>query len=95
MLTQRVIILLYLTISQMKPCVANSDQCLTPNSIDGRCINLQECPSVYAMANNFNAPITIEALTFLMRSQCGFNGTNPKVCCPQNETVAPDKNNLQ
>ncbi|EEZ98087.1 hypothetical protein TcasGA2_TC000498 [Tribolium castaneum] len=61
------------------------EECLTPNSELGWCIDLQECPTVFTLSNNFNAPITIETLTFLMRSQCGFNGTNPKVCCPREE----------
>ncbi|RZB70350.1 hypothetical protein BDFB_004199 [Asbolus verrucosus] len=37
------------------------------------------------MANDFNTPMIHEVLTFLIQSQCGLNGTNPKVCCPTNE----------
>lgn len=59
----------------------NSNACSTANFTEGVCVNLQECPAILAMANDFFTPMTQETLTFLMSSQCGFNGTNPKVCC--------------
>lgn len=59
-----------------------TDSCTTPDNRTGRCIILQECPTIYAMSTDFVTPLTIERLNFLIGSQCGFLGTNPKVCCP-------------
>ncbi|KAG5871651.1 hypothetical protein JTB14_037076 [Gonioctena quinquepunctata] len=63
------------------------DICTTPDSKEGYCINLQECPSIYAMSTDFDNPLTIDRLNFLIESQCGYLGNNPKVCCPAAEVL--------
>nr|CAH7714361.1 unnamed protein product [Callosobruchus chinensis] len=59
-----------------------TDHCITPELKPGRCIVLQDCRQIFDMANDLLTPMTVERLNFLIRSQCGFLGNNPKVCCP-------------
>ncbi|KAF7283412.1 hypothetical protein GWI33_000653 [Rhynchophorus ferrugineus] len=62
-----------------------SDKCTTPDHETGRCILLENCPSIYNISNDFEGPMTPERLNFLVGSQCGFKGSYPKVCCPLQE----------
>ncbi|CAH1105988.1 unnamed protein product [Psylliodes chrysocephalus] len=66
--------------------------CMTPYLHQGLCIPLQECPSIFEMASDFNTPMTLERLDFLIESQCGYDGYNPKVCCPVAELVRSQVN---
>ncbi|CAH1173513.1 unnamed protein product [Phaedon cochleariae] len=61
--------------------------CETPLATAGLCVNLQECPSIYAMSTDFGSQLTLDRLNFLIRSQCGYLGNNPKVCCPATEVA--------
>ncbi|CAH0558765.1 unnamed protein product [Brassicogethes aeneus] len=71
------------------------DTCLTPNSERGICINLQECPPIFALSNDFTNQITLEILKFLIGSQCGFVKSNAKVCCPLSELNKEDISNQE
>lgn len=48
------------------------------------CVVLRSCPALYAMVQQANRPPSVT--TYLREAQCGFQGNQPKVCCP---AVAP------
>ncbi|KAK0182004.1 hypothetical protein PV327_000179 [Microctonus hyperodae] len=58
----------------------NDDNCVTPNNVSGLCINIRQCPPLLQIL--VNRPMTPEGVQFLRNSQCGFEGNDPKVCCP-------------
>lgn len=58
------------------------DRCLTPQNKTGQCINIRDCPPLIEILRR-PRPLSPEALEFLRSSQCGFEGTFPKVCCEQ------------
>ncbi|CAG9856893.1 unnamed protein product [Phyllotreta striolata] len=65
--------------------VRTQEVCTTPENHVGVCILLQKCPSIFASSSDFETPLTLERLDFLIESQCGFDGINPKVCCSVEE----------
>lgn len=58
--------------------------CRTPDNRNGTCIVLQECRVLY---EQLSGSLSTEQRSFLRRSQCGHDGTNPLVCCPNAFTV--------
>lgn len=54
--------------------------CFTPNDLNGICINVKNCPVLRALLENQRRNATITA--FLRNSMCGYEGRDPKVCCP-------------
>lgn len=56
------------------------DYCRTPLSQPGECISLLDCEQLYNILKK--RPISSSNADLLRRSQCGFVGTTPKVCCP-------------
>lgn len=56
------------------------DYCRTPLSQPGECISLLDCEQLYNILKR--RPISSSNADLLRRSQCGFVGTTPKVCCP-------------
>ncbi|PSN45975.1 Melanization protease 1 [Blattella germanica] len=58
----------------------NGEKCTTPDNKLGQCINIKGCPSVLALLTQ-SRPIPADVLDFLRRSQCGFEGRTPLVCC--------------
>ncbi|CAH0550473.1 unnamed protein product [Brassicogethes aeneus] len=72
------------------------DSCSTPRSKPGNCLVIHECPSLYQLLQR--RPIKRVDSDYLRNSQCGFQGTFPKVCCPigsepesQSTPVAPPR----
>ncbi|XP_076667402.1 phenoloxidase-activating factor 1-like isoform X1 [Andrena cerasifolii] len=54
--------------------------CITHNSELGMCIGIRSCPPLLNLVQTqFFDPATAD---FLRRSQCGFEGRDPRVCCP-------------
>lgn len=75
------------------------DICTTPSNQPGECIPLTKCAVLYAILKK--RPISSANADLLRRSQCGFEGTTPKVCCPDEnappptpEPIGPDLNLL-
>ncbi|KAJ4436616.1 hypothetical protein ANN_16747, partial [Periplaneta americana] len=66
---------------------SNNEQCVGPTGQKGSCVVIQECQSLLSLLKQ--KPVRPETADFLRRSQCGFEGRNPKVCCPSSQTV-PD-----
>lgn len=67
--------------------ISETDQCTTPKQQLGDCKNIKQCPALLQLLNK--RPLSASNADFLRRSQCGFEGTDPKVCCPltNNENV--------
>ncbi|XP_066245747.1 serine protease easter-like [Euwallacea similis] len=75
------IIVLVIVALSPQLCIAQlGDYCRTPLSQQGECISLLNCDSLYNILKT--RPISSSDADFLRRSQCGFLGTTPKVCCP-------------
>jgi len=63
-------------------CVSEeNDNCSTPDSKRGQCIDLKKCPVLISMLT-MTRPLPPEVIDFLRKSQCGFRGNSPMVCCP-------------
>ncbi|KAL1115929.1 hypothetical protein AAG570_005424, partial [Ranatra chinensis] len=57
------------------------DACRTPNGDNGKCINIRRCePLIKILITQRGNP---QAGEFLRRSVCGYEGRDPKVCCPE------------
>ncbi|CAD1478804.1 unnamed protein product, partial [Heterotrigona itama] len=61
------------------------DKCTTPRNTNGICINIHNCePLVETLKKH--RPLSNEIINYLHSLNCGYEGSNPKVCCEQNET---------
>ncbi|KAL2741743.1 CLIP domain-containing serine protease HP8-like [Vespula maculifrons] len=54
--------------------------CNTPNQVAGNCITIRQCIPLLTMLQE--KPLRTETVDYLTRSQCGFEGKDPRVCCP-------------
>ncbi|KYN27229.1 PREDICTED: serine protease easter-like [Trachymyrmex cornetzi] len=50
------------------------------------CVNIRKCPEVMSILTN-SKPFSAETLQTLRNLQCGFEGSDPKVCCSQAPTT--------
>ncbi|CAK1545386.1 unnamed protein product [Leptosia nina] len=55
------------------------DTCKTVDGGDGTCVRIQGCEQYYQLLRN---PRDKAVIDILRKSQCGFEGQDPKVCCP-------------
>ena len=55
------------------------DSCITPNGLDGKCINLEKCPELIRMLKR---PVPTHIKLFLRKSVCAYKSRLPDVCCP-------------
>lgn len=62
--------------------ISAQDRCTTPEKKAGTCINIRECQALVDILKT-QQPLSRELLDYLNSLQCGFEGTNPKVCCEQ------------
>ncbi|NP_001155077.1 serine protease 16 precursor [Nasonia vitripennis] len=71
----------------------NNGPCRNPNNEIGECINLKQCPPLIAILTA--QPRDPAGIQFLQRSQCGFEGRDPMVCCVQGSATrtTPGGNN--
>ncbi|XP_015513327.1 serine protease easter [Neodiprion lecontei] len=60
--------------------LSKETSCRTGGGDEGRCINVNECPSLYAILRQ-ESSVTGTGLQVLKRSLCGFEKMTPKVCC--------------
>lgn len=56
------------------------DYCQTPRREMGECKVISSCQVLFSILKN--RPIKPQDADYLRRSQCGFEGSLPKVCCP-------------
>lgn len=54
--------------------------CTTPQFTSGYCVGIRSCPPLLSILQS--RPLSAQAIDYLRRSQCGFEGTDPSVCCP-------------
>lgn len=54
---------------------------MNPQKINGICVPLQSCEIILNIARHQQQ--SLQAQAFLRKSQCGFSGYYPYVCCPQ------------
>ncbi|GBP27563.1 Serine protease 7 [Eumeta japonica] len=55
------------------------DSCVTPLGVTSECVSLYACPSLLSAFEQ--RPIPNRIVNFLRKSQCGFDGSTPRVCC--------------
>ncbi|XP_068619542.1 venom serine protease Bi-VSP-like isoform X2 [Battus philenor] len=56
------------------------DTCVTPEGGTGSCINVFQCPPYLKLLQQSQSnPAGVQVLR---KAHCGFDGDNPKVCCP-------------
>ncbi|XP_076682500.1 CLIP domain-containing serine protease HP8-like, partial [Andrena cerasifolii] len=55
--------------------------CVTPTSAPGICIGIRVCPPLLNLIQA--QPFDPAAADFLRKSVCGFEGRDPRVCCPK------------
>lgn len=61
-------------------CLPYIQGCTTPRNEPGNCIAIKQCqPFVNILQRR---PVSAADGDYLRRSQCGFSGNEPKVCCP-------------
>ncbi|XP_015591055.1 melanization protease 1 isoform X2 [Cephus cinctus] len=60
--------------------VNGQGSCTTPKYKPGTCINIKECEALINILKQAR-PLPQDSLDLLRRSQCGFEGKDPKVCC--------------
>ncbi|KAG7204079.1 hypothetical protein KM043_001930 [Ampulex compressa] len=60
--------------------VKAQESCITPLKTSGTCINIRNCQPLVNILRRAR-PLSQQSLEFLRNSQCGFEGTYPKVCC--------------
>ncbi|XP_046402808.1 serine protease easter-like isoform X2 [Ischnura elegans] len=56
------------------------ETCTNPDRMRGTCIGIRSCPPLLSALQA--KPLPQSTLDFLRRSQCGFQGRDPLVCCP-------------
>lgn len=59
---------------------AAQESCHTPSKKPGICINLKNCSALFDILIR-EKPLSESSLNLLRKSQCGFEGKDPKVCC--------------
>ncbi|KAF7396204.1 hypothetical protein HZH66_007066 [Vespula vulgaris] len=69
----------FLVINTLVKFQRQSD-CNTPNQVAGNCITIRQCIPLLTMLQE--KPLRTETVDYLTRSQCGFEGKDPRVCCP-------------
>jgi len=64
--------------------------CVTPKGEPGQCIKVRDCAFLVKMLQQ--RPIEPDDYEYLTKSSCGFDGRDPKACCPMStETSTPVK----
>ncbi|KAF2896502.1 hypothetical protein ILUMI_09673 [Ignelater luminosus] len=58
--------------------------CNTPSHTLGKCVSLRNCPELYNLLQH--KPLTTEKVNYLRQSQCGYERSQPKVCCSEAAT---------
>ena len=64
----------------------SGETCTTPDSRQGNCISIKDCSPLISLLTQ-TRPVPQAVLDFLRKSHCGFEGNNPRVCCPTQTTA--------
>ncbi|XP_015509702.1 melanization protease 1 isoform X2 [Neodiprion lecontei] len=68
------------------------ESCRSVSGTAGNCVNINECGQLLELLKQ-PRPLPTSTLDILSKSQCGFDGRMPKVCCPRNTQPAPTATN--
>ncbi|XP_052749534.1 phenoloxidase-activating enzyme-like [Galleria mellonella] len=79
------ILIIFASVSTL--CFVRGQSCSTPSGGRGQCISILNCPPLVTIINKKER--TQQDLDLLRKSQCGFEGQTPKVCCPE-QCYTPD-----
>lgn len=69
----------------LSPSIDIENPCTTPDNWNGKCIVLQQCRPLYKTIMRGN--LSPQQRNFLRNSQCGRDGANVLVCCPNTFTI--------
>ncbi|KAJ0175735.1 hypothetical protein K1T71_008894 [Dendrolimus kikuchii] len=58
---------------------AFSDTCVTPFGVTSNCTSIYDCGELLKVFEQ--TPLSSDVVSFLRQSQCGFEGSTPRVCC--------------
>lgn len=67
--------------------VVEDDGCRTPDGGTGTCITIYSCKHMINLLDRVPQPIPPRITNLLKSYQCGFEGRNPKVCCPSKPII--------
>nr|AAO74570.1 prophenoloxidase-activating proteinase-3 precursor [Manduca sexta] len=67
-------------------CFVSGQSCTTPNNGKGTCKSIYECEELLKLV--YKKDRTQQDTDYLKKSQCGFMGNTPTVCCP-NPCITP------
>ncbi|XKL59560.1 hypothetical protein PGB90_000576 [Kerria lacca] len=72
--------------------LSDETTCQTPKGENGNCINIKKCQSLsnLVLISRGNPQIS----NFLRQSQCGYDSSIPKVCCPDKYISTKNNSNL-
>ncbi|XP_026735969.1 phenoloxidase-activating enzyme-like [Trichoplusia ni] len=82
--------LLFVVVVAACCCLVNgqSNYCNTPSDDEGECISVYKCPPLLALISKKDR--TSQDVDLLKKSQCGYDGDAPAVCCPKATTPTPE-----
>lgn len=63
--------------------------CTNPINLPGKCMNIRSCTPLLDLLRTYGTSVT----NFLRNSLCGFDGRDPKVCCPTSESNVDENGN--
>ncbi|XP_031627921.1 serine protease easter-like [Contarinia nasturtii] len=72
-------LILFLYYISLSSAQSLGQSCQTPDQKQGTCIDLHQCPSLFAIYTR--RPLSTDDRSFLLRSQCGSRGHSPLLCC--------------
>lgn len=74
-------------------CGETSASCQTPKGENGECKSISDCQPLLLLLQK--QPRKPEDVDHLRRSQCGIDGSYPKVCCPVEDTSSRSANPVE
>lgn len=69
-----------LCVLALTPRQGSGESCQTPSQQPGQCILVRSCTPFFDIVKK--PPVSAENAQLFQKSQCGFDGRHPKVCCP-------------
>lgn len=77
--------LIFVAILAVSACVVNGQSsCRTPSGANGQCVSVYNCQVLLDLINKKDR--TTQDIELLQKSQCGYIGSAPAVCCPPKPT---------
>nr|AGI44422.1 TSVP-SEP protein [Cotesia vestalis] len=80
---------LILTLLIIKSTQSQETDCTNPINLPGKCMNIRSCTPLLDLLRTYGTSVT----NFLRNSLCGFDGRDPKVCCPTSESNVDENGN--